>query len=165
MRTESVVPASLQLLRAALLAIGGLGLAAVPAIAGTQPAIVIDVFNTNFGNATTGQHVDPTITVGQTVRWHWAGGLHSSTSVLGIAESWDSGDNDTGFDFDHTFTNVGAFPYYCDLHGFDAGNGTAGGMSGIVHVSAPEPSMTLLGGVAGAALLGLRRRTRCAPRR
>jgi hypothetical protein len=134
------------------------GLPLVPDLA-VQPDAVVDVFDFDFGNAATQQHVDPTIPVGGTVRWHWVNGLHSSTSVQGIAESWDSGDQTDG-DFDHTFTQAGDFPYYCDQHGFDLGNGTAGGMSGIVHVSAPEPSATLLGGVAGCAVLALRRRAR-----
>jgi plastocyanin len=151
MRADSIDPRTLRL---ALLA--GLGLALGAGTAAAQPAVTIDVFDFDFGNAGTAQHVDPTITVGETVRWHFVNGLHSTTSVVGIAEVWDSGDQTAGFDFDHTFTNVGVFPYYCDQHGFDVGNGTAGGMSGIVTV--PEPAPTVLAGVASAVVFGLRRR-------
>ena len=157
MRADSILTASS---RVARLVVAGLALAVLAGDAAAQPAAVIEVFDHDFGIAATLQHVDPTITVGQTVRWHWVQGLHSVTSVQGIAESWDAGDQDVGFEFDHTFTHVGSFAYYCDIHGFDAGGGVAGGMSGIVHVSAPEPSATLLGGVAGCAVIGLRR-ARC----
>jgi plastocyanin len=150
MRSRAIDPSILRgVLCAALVGLG-------PGIAAAQPAATIEVLDFDFGIAATAQHVDPTITVGETVRWHFVNGLHSTTSVLGIAESWDSGNQTAGFEFDHTFTNVGVFPYYCDQHGFDAGNGTAGGMSGTVTV--PEPATSLLGGIAGAVVFGLRRR-------
>jgi plastocyanin len=79
-----------------------------------------------------------TINVGDTVHWVWDTNNHSSTSVAGIPEKWDSGVQNAGFTFDHTFSNVGTWAYYCKIHGFDNGNGTAGGMSGTVTVnSAP----------------------------
>ena len=78
---------------------------------------------------------DPvTIHLGDTVEWVWDGGPHSTTSVKGEAESWDSGLHNVGFTFDHTFTHAGSFAYYCTLHGVDNGNGTAGGMSGMINV-------------------------------
>ncbi|MDB5352977.1 MAG: LigC protein [Planctomycetota bacterium] len=76
------------------------------------------------------------IHTGDTVHWVFDGGTHSTTAVGGIAETWDSGVHTPGFTFDHTFTNIGTFPYYCSIHGFDNGNGTAGGMSGSVAVTA-----------------------------
>ena len=77
-----------------------------------------------------------TINVGDTVRWTWAGGsLHSVTSVAGSVESFDSGDLPTGT-FSHAFTHAGTFTYYCDIHGFDFGNGTAGGMFAKIKVNA-----------------------------
>jgi len=75
-----------------------------------------------------------TIHVGDTVHWVWDTNNHSTTSVAGIAESWDSGVHNTGFTFDHTFTHAGSFPYYCTIHGMDNGNGTASGMSGTITV-------------------------------
>lgn len=77
-----------------------------------------------------------TIQPGDTVHWVWDGDMHSTTSVAGSKESWDSGVHMTGFTFDHTFTQAGSFSYFCTIHGFDKGNGTAGGMSGVVTVSA-----------------------------
>jgi plastocyanin len=75
-----------------------------------------------------------TINVGDTIHWIWDGSPHSTTAVSGIAESWNSGIHNAGFTFDHTFTHAGTFAYYCMVHGFDNGNGTAGGMSGMVKV-------------------------------
>ena len=78
-----------------------------------------------------------TIQPGDTVHWVWDEGLHSTTSVAGSAETWDSDVHNTpGFSFDHTFTKTGTFAYFCTIHGFDNRNGTAGGMSGTVTVSA-----------------------------
>jgi hypothetical protein len=37
--------------------------------------------------------------------------------------------------FEHTFSHVGRFWYYCLPHGFDLGNGTAGGMAGTITVT------------------------------
>jgi hypothetical protein len=58
--------------------------------------------------------------------------------------------------FSHTFTHPGTYVYYCDIHGFDFGNGTAGGMAATIQVNAvPEPVAGLL---ALPILLLLRRR-------
>jgi len=79
------------------------------------------------------------------VKWSWLGfGLHSVTSVLGSPESFNSGDQSVG-SFSHTFTHVGVYIYYCDQHGFDFGNGTAGGMFARINVKAvPEPVAGML---------------------
>jgi len=78
---------------------------------------------------------DPvTIQVGDTVHWVWDTDNHSTTSVAGSAESWDSGVHNSGFTFDHTFRQAGSFVYYCTIHGADNGNGTASGMAGTIKV-------------------------------
>jgi plastocyanin len=87
---------------------------------------------------------NPTIHVGDTVEWVWDNGMHSTTSVAGSAESWDSGVHMAPFTFDHTFTHAGTFNYYCRVHGFDNHDGTAGGMSGSVTVLA-SVSLTSIG--------------------
>ncbi len=74
------------------------------------------------------------IHLGDTIHWVWDTDNHSTTSVAGSAESWDSGVHNTGFTFDHTFTHLGTFVYYCTIHGHDNGNGTASGMSGEIAV-------------------------------
>src|SRR5262249_5149159 len=40
---------------------------------------------------------NPTINVGDTVHWVWQSDVHSTTSVQGSAESWNSGVHNTGF--------------------------------------------------------------------
>jgi len=110
----------------------------------------VHVFSFDFSENPSGQPiVDPTIDLGDTVDWVWDSGFHSTTSVAGLSESWDSGRHSPTFSFDHTFSHVGVFPYYCSVHGFDNGDGTAGGMSGTITV-VPEPAtlpLLLLGGV------------------
>src|SRR5262249_996607 len=123
-----------------------------PGTATAQSVVTIDVFDFDFGNASTRTHIDPTINVGDTVRWQWGEGFHSTTSVQGIAESWNSGVQGLSFTFDHTFTRAGTFPYYCSVHGVDAGGGTTSGMAGLVTVRpVPEPAAILLiSGLASA---------------
>jgi plastocyanin len=101
-----------------------------------------------------------TIKQGDTVTWTWNGGFHSVTTVAGAPESFNSGDMSAGT-FAHTFNKTGTYRYYCDIHGGDAGNGTAFGMSGSITVTAaPEPVGIA---AAGVGILALLRRTRRTP--
>jgi plastocyanin len=99
----------------------------------------VHVFDFDFSTNPAGMPVmDATIHAGDTVHWTWDSGFHSVTSVAGSLESFDSGDQFApSATFDHTFTHVGRITYYCNIHGFDNGNGTAGGMSGVITVLAP----------------------------
>ena len=100
------------------------------------------------------------IQLNDTVVWHWISSLHSVTSVEGSAEVFDSGDITAPSIFSHTFTHLGDFAYYCDLHGSDLGNGHATGMAGIVRVVAiPEPSMAMML-IAASVLVMLARKQR-----
>jgi plastocyanin len=109
-----------------------------------QPFALVENLETRALLTTVTVHVvnfaftpDPvTINVGDTVHWVWDTPDHSTTSVTGSAESWDSGVHDVGFTFDHKFTHAGAFVYYCVVHGSDNGNGTASGMAGTITVQA-----------------------------
>ncbi len=157
---------------------GGLAMAAL-ALLGFAPEaasagfIEINVLNNVFSLNPPGQPIvrDATIDVGDTVRWVWRQGAHSTTSVPGQAESWNSGVLPTTLDpirtFDHTFTRSGVFWYYCIPHGSPRPDGTAVGMAGTVTVREgtviPEPgSLTLLGlGILG--LLGYGRCRRIMP--
>ena len=124
----------------------------------TAANVQVYVFDTEFSTDSSGATlVDPVIQVGDTITWVWVSGVHSVTSVTGSPETFNSGDRFGGPNFPHTFTHEGLFDYYCDLHGFDNGDGTAGGMAGQVTVLAvPEP--VSVGMVAGVAVLVLRRR-------
>ncbi len=116
----------------------------------TRPNIAVFNLAAPAGGATVTVRVvhldyspDPTIQVGDTVQWVWDVSNHSTTSVAGQTESWNSGLKSAGATFTHTFTHTGTFNYYCTLHGGDNGDGTARGMSGTVTVvgsgSAPVP--------------------------
>jgi plastocyanin len=145
----------------------GITLFLFTAIAGAQTAsaaATVDVYvgDFHFFDSPDGVHFDPAISVGDTIHWIFYSGFHSSTSVAGISESWNSGDQSGSIGnsptFDHTFTHAGSFQYYCDIHGFDAGNGVAGGMSAIISVRAvPEPVSAT---IAVGAMLGLMRTAR-----
>ena len=124
------------------------GLAAVPAAGAT---VQVQVFDSEFSP-------DPTINVGDTVRWVWNSfTAHNVRSVVGAPEVFDSGhhfgDEHT---FEYTFTKAGVTNYYCDLHGFDAGNGTAGGMAGRITV-VPEPVGLVMTAPLVVLLAGRRR--------
>jgi plastocyanin len=70
------------------------------------------------------------IHVGDTVRWMWDSGGHSTTSGGSCTPdgNWNSGIKSSGFAFDHTFNSAGTFPYYCEPH-------CSLGMTGTVNVS------------------------------
>ncbi|MBC7835980.1 MAG: hypothetical protein H7Y88_12905, partial [Phycisphaerales bacterium] len=118
-------PLSLRL-AAAIMAVGVGG-------AASADVITVNVFDFDFS---TGGPADPiadaVINLGDTVRWTFIDPSHTTTSVAGIAEQWDSGFIAPGLSFDHTFNTLGSFQYFCQAHGFDMGNGAAGGMSGTV---------------------------------
>jgi len=78
------------------------------------------------------------ISVGDTVRWTWASDFHSVTSGTSCTANGqfcspdntncDSGIlNNTGFVYEFTFTQPGAYQYFCFLHCF-------AGMTGVVNV-------------------------------
>jgi len=60
-----------------------------------------------------------TIQPGDTVRWTFSSGGHSTTSGSpGMPNNlWDSGIRNQGAVFNHTFPSAGTFPYYCIPHG------------------------------------------------
>jgi plastocyanin len=77
---------------------------------------------------------DVTINAGDTVRWTWMTGGHSTTSTTapggctaGGADPWDSMVQNVGFIFDHPFNTAGDYSYKCIPH-------CGMGMVGIVRV-------------------------------
>ena len=78
------------------------------------------------------------IQVGDTVQWNWIGNGHSTTSEHsgGPDGLWDSGVQNSGFTFVHTFSAAGSFPYFCTPHGGCCG------MTGTVNVASPTPTPT-----------------------
>jgi plastocyanin len=121
----------------------------------------IFVVDFDFVSSLGGAHANPTINVGDDVHWVWSAANiapHSTTAAAGQLESWDSGLHTAPFAFDHVFTQAGTFNYFCLLHGFDAGGGNVGGMSGQITV-VPEPAMGGLLGTGFAVWGMLRRRS------
>jgi hypothetical protein len=65
------------------------------------------------------------INTGDTVKWTWEGGPHSTTSGPSCPtfdgpgpNSWDSGLSNPPATFSFTFNTPGSFPYFCSLHCF-----------------------------------------------
>jgi plastocyanin len=82
-----------------------------------------------------------TISVGDTVRWTWGSDAHSVTSGTPCTAEGQfcSPDNmncdagilsNTGFVYEHTFTQAGSYSYFCALHCF-------AGMTGVINVTRP----------------------------
>jgi plastocyanin len=72
---------------------------------------------------------DVAIKTGDTVRWVFDQGVHTTTSSDGL---WDSGVLSPGSTFEHTFNDPGNFAYICALH-FACCD-----MAGTIHVSKPK---------------------------
>jgi hypothetical protein len=107
----------------------------MPTFAATN---IIQIFSFDFGSNSPPTHIDPIIQVGDTVEWQWTSSLHSTTASPGQLETWDSGVRfTTPSTFDHTFSNVGTFGYYCSVHGANGGCGNGIAMSGKVIVVLP----------------------------
>lgn len=129
----------------------------------SSPAATTTIFVVDFDytSSSGGPHVNPTINLGDDVHWVWDAGNtspHSTTAAAGQSEFWDSGLHLGAFTFDHVFTQEGTFGYFCLLHGFDAGGGNVGGMSGEITV-VPEPgAIALL--LSGAIFIGFLRQRR-----
>lgn len=103
----------------------------------------VHIYNFDFSLNGAGEPViDPVIQPGDTVRWVWDQGFHSTTAAAGQLELWDSGVQ-SGGSFSHLFTQQGVFYYYSRTFGEDVGDGTAIGMSGIITVI-PEPATAVL---------------------
>ena len=82
------------------------------------------------------------ISVGDTVRWTWGSDDHSVTSGTSCTAdgqfcspdnmNCDAGIlNNTGFVYEHTFTQAGTYSYFCALHCF-------AGMTGVINVRPPS---------------------------
>jgi plastocyanin len=88
---------------------------------GTVHIVNVGEGGTNFVDSVSGTSTS-TIQVGDTIRWVWVAGEHSSTSgpcppCTGDG-TWDSGIQDNGT-FEHTFDTAGNFPYFCIPHDID----------------------------------------------
>ena len=99
--------------------------------------VTVYVYNTEFSiNPQGGPVVPAVITQGDSIRWVWLQGGHTTTSVAGSPEQWNQPINSSSPEYIRQFNTVGVFWYYCGPHGADAGNGTATGMSSTITVLA-----------------------------
>ncbi len=89
----------------------------------TQPAAatrIVDVQDFSFRDTQEGGSTSH-VHVGDTVRWNWISGFHSTTSgpcppcSQNGDGNWNSGAG-SGPSFSHTFSSAGTFPYYCNVH-------------------------------------------------
>ncbi len=101
------------------------------------------------------------VNVGDTVNWTDVEGIHTTTSLPGQAESWDSGLLYTGESFIHTFGTPGTYTY---------SSTPDNNMLAEVTVQAPVPEFpgslvfcTVLVGVVMAMLVELRLRRHKSP--
>ena len=72
---------------------------------------------TTYNYSWTLQSTDQQINIeaGDTVIWTWGSGTHNLVSTSGV-ETFDSGYSGAGFEFSHTFNEVGVTDYTCDPH-------------------------------------------------
>src|SRR5678815_2658408 len=104
---------------------------------GGATVVNVYVYNTEFSiNPQGGNIVPAVITQGDSIRWTWLQGGHTTTAVAGSPEQWNQPINSTNTTFTRQFNNVGVFWYYCIPHGSDNGDGTASGMSSTITVLA-----------------------------
>ncbi len=97
-----------------------------------------------FVDADTGTHTT-TVTVGDTVKWHWVGSNHSTTRTI-EPETWGSGVKSAPTtDFPRTFNVAGTFLYWCTVHG-----SSSGGMQGTVVVVDPNTPTVSIGDLSHA---------------
>src|SRR5215218_96376 len=95
------------LLLAPLTAIAALGVAA--------PSLAADV-GVDVTPDFTFEPKEQKIAVGDTVTWNFVDGGHSTTSLAGQPDSWNSHTEKQGATFEHTFTRPGRYQYLCIPH-------------------------------------------------
>lgn len=74
-----------------------------------------------------------TANVGDTVRWVWASGTHTttSTSVPSGATAWDANITSNATTFDYVIPVAGTYNYFCSIHPSMTGTITASSGTGI----------------------------------
>lgn len=134
-------------------------LALVLPAAASADTVVVNAFNFDFSANPQGQAIlDPTINVGDTIRWVVTGGVHATQSLEGATgEVWISPNLSVGQFFEHRFTTAGVYPYLCRLHARDNGDGTYLGMGGTITV-VPTPGAAGVMVIAGLMAATRRRR-------
>jgi plastocyanin len=107
--------------------------ASTPTVTPTPPSGTVHVVNigqtgTTFTDTVSGTNAS-TIHVGDTIKWVWLGGPHSTTSgtctgggpgykAAGCDSDgkWESGIRSMSSTYSYTFTAAGTYRYFCDVH-------------------------------------------------
>ena len=134
------------------------GLAALAIGAGVAPAgeiYNIELIGPNFVfNGQNNTEIDLVINIGDTIVWTWVSGFHNVVSGLpgdpdaGSVFSSGAPTGAAGTTFEHTFSEIGAYDYHCQIHA------DLGMTSRVRVVPAPGAGAAL----ASCLLLGRRRR-------
>jgi FtsP/CotA-like multicopper oxidase with cupredoxin domain len=109
----------------------------LPAVLSAE-TVVVYVFNNEFSINPPGQPIvrNATIFEGDIIQWQHMQGNHTTTSVMGSAEQWNTDINNSIPTFSYQFNTSGVYWYYCIPHGTDNMDGTASGMHGTITVLA-----------------------------
>ncbi len=109
----------------------------ISTLAGYGAIVDVFVYNTEFSINPPGQPIEPAIIIeGDSIRWVWVQGGHTTTAVVSSLEQWDEVINSTDTQFIRQFNVAGVYWYYCIPHGSDNGDGTASGMASTITVLA-----------------------------
>jgi plastocyanin len=105
--------------------------------------------NVNVGN----YYFNPSslnVTVGDTVRWVWVNGSHTTTSstIPGAAASWDEPINNSNTSYEYKVTVAGTYNYVCTPHAGmgQVGSFTAAGAAPTLNVTPSNQNVTASAG-------------------
>ena len=87
----------------------------------------------------------PSVFVGDTIKWVWVSGSHTTTSVSvpAGAAAWDNPMNSASTTFSYPITVAGTYTYKCSMHASMTGSFTATASSGIESLSTLGFSLSL----------------------
>ncbi len=79
-----------------------------------------------------------TVSVGDTIRWQWDNGIHTTTSgtIPAGADAWDKNITSGSPDFEYPVTMPGSYSYVCTLH-------ATMGMTGTITATGITPTLTV----------------------
>ena len=109
----------------------------------------VNVQNLNFSPSSL------TVSVGDTIKWVWINGAHTTTStaVPAGAAAWNHNMNQSSTTFLYKVTKPGLYNYVCTPHAPGmAGSFTASAVSAVPGIADPEPAFTLRGNVVSDEL-------------
>lgn len=127
--------------------------------AGVAPAAVVPVAVRSFEFSPAIVMINP----GDSVRWEWEDGFHTTTSVRSSREAWNALVDPNNRVFERVFNTPGTFWYFCLPHGADLSinnpnaDPPAVGMAARV-VVVPAPGVGVVGAGVGLAFARRRRR-------